>query len=169
MDKPVRAVETEAERWRRFGRYVKNFREDTAKLTQIAAAAKLKMARQQLSRIEKGTSGSKRSTIIKIAEGLGGDPVDFLNQAGFQEVGEQTPLLSVASGSEELEERRLLRFYRDLPPDCKEDVLALTEALWKRRRGLKRALDIQKSREGKHEVEVDYPQPARRVRRRRIG
>jgi DNA-binding XRE family transcriptional regulator len=125
-------VATETERWKRFGRYVRTYREDEAKMSQTDAARSAQMTRQQWNRIEMGVSGSKRTTIIKIAETLKADPVLFLNQAGFQEP--EGGLDLRAETTDNIETRRLTRYFMELPRECQLDVLALTEALWKRRR-----------------------------------
>jgi transcriptional regulator with XRE-family HTH domain len=165
--KPV----TEAERWRRFGRYVRTYREDNAGLSQTEAAKLAEMTRQQWNRIEKGTSGSKRPSIIKIAEALNGEPRLFLAQAGFlepSEPGEPEPIGQSAPTSD-LELKRLTHYFSELPRECQLDVMALTEALWRRRRAEGRAERTSRKGAGKHRPETVRPGIENPGKKRKAG
>lgn len=68
--------------WRGFGQYLKQVRE-RLNYSQEGIAQKVGLTRQQWNRLENGLSGTKRETVIKIAERLNLNEVELLNKAGF--------------------------------------------------------------------------------------
>lgn len=79
----LRVDETATERlWREFGAWMRSRREGL-RMSQEVAAGKAGMARQQWYRIEKGESGTKRSTIERIARALQVNTNEALQRAGF--------------------------------------------------------------------------------------
>jgi len=68
--------------WLEFGRWLKQQRDD-AGLSQAGAAARAGIDRQQWYRIEAGKSGTKRDTVIAIANALSLNYNDVLQRAGF--------------------------------------------------------------------------------------
>jgi transcriptional regulator with XRE-family HTH domain len=134
---PMTKVPDEQERWRRFGEWLGNWRKTNTKLNQSAAASKAEMTRQQWGRVEKGTSGSKRETIIKMATAIGCEPALALDQAGFKEPSLiiEAPPLSELEQLEELSQiELLLRLFLDIPRECQLDVLASLSGIHQRRR-----------------------------------
>jgi transcriptional regulator with XRE-family HTH domain len=80
----ARVNDTEANEalWRAFGEWIEAQRRLTP-YTQEAAAARAGMKRQQWSRIIKGVSGTKRTTVIRIAEAVGANVDEALVKAGY--------------------------------------------------------------------------------------
>jgi transcriptional regulator with XRE-family HTH domain len=70
------------DRWERFGAWLKEKRE-AGRFSQAGAAKRAGIDRQQWYRIETGKSGTKRETVIAIANALSLDVAETLNHAGF--------------------------------------------------------------------------------------
>lgn len=68
--------------WAAFGAWIKEERQ-SQRLSQAEVARRAGIDRQQWYRIEAGKSGSRRDTVIAIAEALGLDPTLALEQAGY--------------------------------------------------------------------------------------
>ncbi|HKS27777.1 MAG TPA: helix-turn-helix transcriptional regulator [Pyrinomonadaceae bacterium] len=62
-----------------------------------------------------------------------------------------------------LEEVRLLKHFNELPRECQLDVLALTEALWRRRKAPRKNSTGGKAREVQKPQEAPAENPKRRV------
>ena len=82
------------ERWREFGAWLSGEREKT-EVIQKTAAKKAGIHAVQLSRIENGSSGVKRETVIDLVDALNELSKDYkiskseaLNRAGFAEIGQ---------------------------------------------------------------------------------
>lgn len=76
-----------------FGQFLKE-RRDTLHLTQGGVAAKAGLDRQQYYRIENGLSGTKRDTVIALAEALKLSAREALEKAGFAAEAEPNGLYS---------------------------------------------------------------------------
>lgn len=68
--------------WEQFGAWIRKLRRES-ELTQKQLAEKAGIHEVQLARIEKGESGTRRETVILIAEALGTDKGTALANAGF--------------------------------------------------------------------------------------
>lgn len=68
--------------WEQFGAWIRKMRRES-ELTQKQLAEKAGIHEVQLARIEKGESGTRRETVILIAEALGLDKGTTLANAGF--------------------------------------------------------------------------------------
>lgn len=94
---------TEQEKpWREFGLYLKGARE-AAGLSQEGAAKKAGLTRQQWNRLENGLSGTKRETVLMIAEAFNLDESSALNKAGFTPAGVRKKVSSIPELIEALE------------------------------------------------------------------
>lgn len=78
----IATLETDLQNYKTFGEWVKKHRED-AGLSQEGAADKAGMSRFQWIRIENGQSGTKRTTVLKIAKVVKGKEEEALKLAGF--------------------------------------------------------------------------------------
>jgi len=81
----IATLETDLQNYKTFGEWVKKHRED-AGLSQEGAAEKSGLSRYQWMRIENAQSGTKRSTVEKIAKSLNGNIDEALSLAGFSSV-----------------------------------------------------------------------------------
>jgi transcriptional regulator with XRE-family HTH domain len=68
--------------WKDFGSWIKGKR-DKANLSQDGAARRAEIDRQQWYRIENGLSGTRRETVIRMAQAVSADPNEALQLAGF--------------------------------------------------------------------------------------
>ena len=110
----------EGQLWEQFGRRVRAHREQRG-WSQEECGKRIGMVRQQWNRIEQG-AGTKRSTVVRIAEALE-LPVSVL----FEWAGWRIP------ASPESEERlKLMAFFDQLPKNQREDLIAIGETLWRR-------------------------------------
>lgn len=70
--------------WPMFGAWIKEKRESLKpRVSQNAIAKKVGIDRQQYYRIESGKSGTRRETVLAIADALSLDKAEALNRAGF--------------------------------------------------------------------------------------
>lgn len=69
--------------WRAYGEWIETHRRRNTPFSQEAAALRAGMERQQWSRIIKGTSGTKRATVIRMAKAVNVDVNEALTRAGF--------------------------------------------------------------------------------------
>lgn len=82
--------------WQRFGKWLRTQRRQ-ADLTQAQVARRAGIHELQVGRIEKGESGTKRETVIALANAIGIDLELALNQAGYAAVKPDEILFSRAS------------------------------------------------------------------------
>lgn len=75
------SVATESH-WKQFGKWIRQKRNE-AGLTQLQVATKADITDVQFARIEKGESGTKRETVINIANAIGLSVAQALDKAGF--------------------------------------------------------------------------------------
>jgi transcriptional regulator with XRE-family HTH domain len=75
-------ADRENTRWEQFGSWLRKMRRD-ADLTQAQVAKRAGIHEVQVARIEKGESGTKRETVIQLAQAIGVDVGDALMNAGF--------------------------------------------------------------------------------------
>ena len=68
--------------WQQFGKWLKQKRL-LANLTQTQVGNRAGITDVQVARIEKGESGTKRETVISLAQAIGIDSGETLNKAGF--------------------------------------------------------------------------------------
>lgn len=68
--------------WKDFGAWIKEKR-DAAKLSQDGAARRAGIDRQQWYRIENGLSGTRRDTVIRMAQAVSTNVNEALERAGF--------------------------------------------------------------------------------------
>lgn len=78
----TRTIVLDKERWKNFGRWMRETRE-AKRLSQEGLARRIGIDRQQVYRLEGGLSGTRRETVLKIAEALEQSPAEALNMAGF--------------------------------------------------------------------------------------
>lgn len=78
----IATLETDLHNYKTFGDWVKKHREDVG-LSQEGAADKAGISRFQWIRIENGQSGTKRSTVLKMAKVVKGKEDEALKLAGF--------------------------------------------------------------------------------------
>jgi transcriptional regulator with XRE-family HTH domain len=131
-------------------------------------AAKSGVSKQVISNIERQAphpiSNSpyrpKVETVDKLAEALGGPLAEARQAAGYAS---QLPKSDTPA---DIEIRRLSHYFKELPRECQLDVLALTEALWRRRRAEAR---VEKRAGGKHRPQTVKPGVERKVPKRNTG
>lgn len=105
--------------WREFGRKVRTERLKH-RWSQESCARRIEMTRQQWNRIEQG-SGTKRATVIRIAEALELPANIVLGWAGFIEPSEVSPV----------DWERLRIYFSELPAETRAKLLVIAESLWK--------------------------------------
>lgn len=109
-----------------------------------------------------GIPRPKPDIVDKIAYHLG-IPTDRMRlAAGYAPEGTESTVRDI-----ELE--RLAHYFRELPRECQLDVLALTEALWRRRRAESRLEGLKEGKGGKHTVKVERPGRKRPQRDKMTG
>jgi transcriptional regulator with XRE-family HTH domain len=69
--------------WKAFGEWIKDIRENQRHLSQDGVADRAGLDRQTIYRLEAGKSGTRRETVIAIANALSVDPNLALKKAGF--------------------------------------------------------------------------------------
>ena len=99
----IATSETDLQNYKTFGEWVKKHREE-AGLSQEGAAEKSGLSRYQWMRIENAQSGTKRSTVEKIAKSLSGNVDEALSLAGFSSVNQISDSESVDQMLSELPE-----------------------------------------------------------------
>lgn len=99
----IATLETELHNYKTFGEWVKKHREE-AGLSQEGAADKAGISRFQWIRIENGQSGTKRSTVLKIAKVFKGKEDEALKLAGFSSADESIELNLTGLDEEDIEE-----------------------------------------------------------------
>jgi transcriptional regulator with XRE-family HTH domain len=81
-----KAMSFDKERWRVFGNWLKTQREN-AKLSQDGLADLIDVDRQTIYRLENALSGTKRETVLALAEALKASESEALLKAGFASQG----------------------------------------------------------------------------------
>jgi transcriptional regulator with XRE-family HTH domain len=109
--------------------YVKRIRhEKDLSLLDVERNSGQNIAGSYVSRIENGVANDEGITpkkLLALAHGLGVPEMEIF----FIAAGKHQP-----SDLMERESQRLVNYFAELPRECQLDVLALTEALWRRRR-----------------------------------
>lgn len=106
--------------WRSFGSFIRSNRE-AQNLSQESAGEIIGMSRQQWQRIESGSSGTKRETVLRIAEALKLDENEALNRAGFiGEINDQSRI-ELPNGFE------IIGFEDEIEPDDKREIAQFLE------------------------------------------
>lgn len=108
----IATLETDLQNYKTFGDWIKKHRED-AGLSQEGAADKAGMSRFQWIRIENGQSGTKRSTVLKMAKVVKGKEDEALKLAGFASTDEIVELNLTGLDNEDIEEvKEFIEFKR---------------------------------------------------------
>lgn len=144
---------------------------DERRMSQESVARAAGVSKQYISNLERNaphpiTGAPPMPTLRKvdaIADALQVSRAEARMAAGYAppDEGDTKPI--------NFELERLGSYYRELPRECQLDVLALTEALWRRRSLEGRAERVAASKTGKHTVEVVRPGKEKPRQKRKSG
>jgi len=152
----------------KFAKWLREAR-DTAGLNKAQLAKEAKIARSYVTNLEGAIKNAltnkptlpKPEIVERLAVALGVPVSEAREAAGYAAAVEDRP---TGEPVVDLELRKLNRYFKELPRECQLDVMALTEALWRRRRAEGRAERAERNSSGKHSPEVVRPGVERKNR-----
>lgn len=135
-------------------------------ITQEVVAERAGVSKSYIGLVENNKRTPSIETAIALAAAVNRDKTEALAALAGETPDQKLKI--VARSDADNERAALIRYYDELPEECKKDVLALTEALWRRRRAEGRAERLSAKEEGEDRAltEKEAERHAGRIRGR---